>query len=340
IGPVEALRLQAIPDEAGLVGDPLLVHQFVDARHDAHDLTAAGVDADRRTDGIHDVDRFRLVQFPRTRREREGTRRQRTDGAQVDDIALQFGGHRVLEIGGDFGVLAAADQAEFGNAADFRREADAARAVDAAVHDRLDERADILVFDGALVFGVAGRIHAEGHGLVLQVALAALVADRAVQRVVDEQELHHPFAGLLHHRRVSEDFRQFAVRAGANITHAHGAGRGRLWRAALHLDQTHAAVAGNRQTLVETETRNLGPGFLARLQQREMIRNLDFLTVNLQLCHRLTYVLCSIRGRGREQIALPASWPGPPTAPCRCAHPGPGPGRSWQHRPRPKRRSG
>jgi hypothetical protein len=44
-----------------------------------------------------------------------------------------------------------------------------------------------------------------GHRLVLQVALAALVADRAVERVVDEQELHHPFARLLDHRRVGAD---------------------------------------------------------------------------------------------------------------------------------------
>jgi hypothetical protein len=33
---------------------------------------------------------------------------------------------------------------------------------------------------------------AVGERLVLQVALAALVADRAIERVVDEQELHHP----------------------------------------------------------------------------------------------------------------------------------------------------
>src|SRR5690348_17779164 len=45
--------------------------------------------------------------------------------------------------------------------------------------------------------------------LVLQVALAALVADRAIQRVVDEQELHHPVARLLDHRRVGEDLHAF-----------------------------------------------------------------------------------------------------------------------------------
>jgi hypothetical protein len=70
--------------------------------------------------------------------------------------------------------------------------------------DRLDERAHILVFDRALVFEEARAGDAEGHGLVLQIALAALVADRAIERVVDQQEFHHTFAGLLDHRRVGE----------------------------------------------------------------------------------------------------------------------------------------
>ena len=47
----------------------------------------------------------------------------------------------------------------------------------------------------------AVRVDAIGHRLVLQVAFAALVADRAIERMVDEQEFHHAFARLLHHRR-------------------------------------------------------------------------------------------------------------------------------------------
>ena len=73
---------------------------------------------------------------------------------------------------------------------------------------------------------IARRIDAEGHGLVLQVAFAALVADRAIERMVDQQEFHHAFAGLLDHRRVGEDFGQLAVRA------ADG-GRARPWRRRL-----------------------------------------------------------------------------------------------------------
>ena len=138
-----------------------------------------------------------LGQLPRPRLEGVGLRGQRADRAEVDDVALELGGHRPLEIGGDLHVLAAAGGAELGHAGDLGREADAARAVDAARHDRLDQRADVLVLDGALVLLEAAAVDAVGHRLVLQVALAALVADRAVERVVDEQELHHPFARLL-----------------------------------------------------------------------------------------------------------------------------------------------
>ena len=74
------------------------------------------------------------------------------------------------------------------HAGDFGGEADAAGAMDAAVHHRLDQRADVLVLDRALVLAEAVAVDAVGHRLVLQVALAALVADRAIERMIDEQE--------------------------------------------------------------------------------------------------------------------------------------------------------
>src|SRR5207237_1277038 len=39
-------------------------------------------------------------------------------------------------------------------------------------------------------------VPARGHVVLLQRALAGLVADRAVERVVDEQELHHALASF------------------------------------------------------------------------------------------------------------------------------------------------
>src|SRR6185295_16576509 len=130
-------------------------------------------------------------------------------------------------------VLTAAGRAHFRRTADFSREADAARALDAAVHRGLDQRAEILVLDSALVLGEAAGVDAIAHRLVLQVALAALVADRAIQRMVDQQEFHHAFARLLHHRRPRRDLRRLALGSRAAIAHAPGAARDRLGTA-LH----------------------------------------------------------------------------------------------------------
>ena len=57
-------------------------------------------------------------------------------------------------------------------------------------------------------------VDAIGHRLVLQIALAALIADRAIERMVDQQELHHAFArAFLTIGRVGQHFRRLAVRA-------------------------------------------------------------------------------------------------------------------------------
>ena len=67
-----------------------------------------------------------------------------------------------------------------------------------------------------------------------------------------------PFARLAHHRRIGVDYRRRAVRAGTQVLDRHGAGGVRLRRAALHLDQAHAAIAGDRQALVVAEARHFG----------------------------------------------------------------------------------
>ena len=203
---------------------------------------------------------------------------QGTDRAQVVDVARQLTVDILLKIGGDLGVLAAGDHADVRHPGHFGDEADAAGALDAAGHECLDRRPHVLFFDRALVLRIAGAVAAIAHGLILQVALAALVADRAVQRVVDEQELHHPFAGLLDHRRVGEDLLPLGSRKGT---------RGlRLRRSGLHLDQAHAAVAGDRQPLVIAEARNLLSGAFGDLEHGHTGLELDFYAVDFSDRHQ------------------------------------------------------
>src|SRR3546814_5089125 len=88
----------------------------------------------------------------------------------------------------------------------FLGKTDAARALDAPRHHRLDDRPHVFFGDRALVLLEARMAAAIGHRLILQIALAALIADRAIERMVDQQEFHHAFARGLDHRRGGEDF--------------------------------------------------------------------------------------------------------------------------------------
>ena len=95
-----------------------------------------------------------------------------------------------FDVGADFHVLATAGGAELLDAGDVLAETHAARAVNAARHVGGDQRPEVLVLHHALALVETRRVAAEAHGEILQLALAALVADRAVERMIDEQELH------------------------------------------------------------------------------------------------------------------------------------------------------
>ena len=103
--------------------------------------------------------------------------------------------------------------------------------------------------------------------------------------MVDQQELHHALARLLHRRRVGLDHHA--------VAHRHRAGGDRL-RRLLHLDQAHAAIAGDRQALVIAEARDFGAGQLAGLQHRDARRDLDLLAVDGQLGHGL-FLIAALR---------------------------------------------
>ncbi|CAM5196625.1 hypothetical protein CDEF62S_00793 [Castellaniella defragrans] len=88
-------------------------------------------------------------------------------------------------------MLAPIKHADFHDAADLLAHADAARAVNAALHLLgRDQGAHGLVEDHPLGLVVARGGFAIPDCQVLQLALAALIAHRAIQRVVDEQEFH------------------------------------------------------------------------------------------------------------------------------------------------------
>ena len=98
----------------------------------------------------------------------------------------------------DVGAVAALGHVQDRRLGHVLHEADAAGAEDAAVGHVEDVGTEVLDRVVALgVLGVAGAGPAFLEHVVLQLALAGLVADRAVERVVDEQQLEHALARLL-----------------------------------------------------------------------------------------------------------------------------------------------
>ena len=299
IGRVQTLTAQTVPDETGFIGNPFLVHAVVVARQKAHDFAAFGIHTDVRPKRIHHINRFCLGQFPRPCGEGVGFRDQRPHGAQVNDITLQVRIERLPQIGCNLGVFTTAGLAHLVNARDLGGEAYTTGARDAARHMGFNQRAQIQIFGRALRLAVAAKVDAVRHRLILQVTLAALIADRAIQRVVDQQEFHHALAGLFHHGRIGFNDRRLAFGARPQIAHLHGARRRRLGRAAYDLHKTHPAVTGNRQTFVVTETRNFHPCFLTRLNERHRPFDFDFLAVNDDLAG-IAHMLISLSVTNRS----------------------------------------
>ncbi len=271
-------RIEALVREAILVGDPAFVDGFVLERQHAQHAVAHDLDDQVAAQRIVRRHRFAARKFPRARRVAKRLRRQRADRAHVDRIARQLGVDRLADERDDLRVLAAADHPELHDAGDFLAEANAARALDAARHLLgRDERAQVLVEDDPLGLGVARCGTAVTHGQVLQLAFAALVADRAIERMVDQQELHH--ALLRRHRLlgIRPDLHAFG--------RGRCAGRQRLGRL-LDLDQAHPAIGGDRQLLVITEMRHIDAERMRGFDQRRAVRDLQRLAVDLDVQQR------------------------------------------------------
>ena len=174
-------------------------------------------------------------------------------------------------------MLAAVRHTQLHLAGDFLPEAHAARALDAAVHFlHGNKRPHVFGSKHALFFFVARAVLTITHGQILQQAFTALVANRAIQRVVDEQKLHHPFLRL-------DRFDALGVHHHA-IHRRRGAGRHGI---GLFFDihQAHAAVGRNRQFLVVAEVRNENAGLLGSLNQHAACRHLDFFAVDIEFNH-------------------------------------------------------
>ncbi len=264
--------VQALVRVAVAVGQPALVHRFVVARHGAQHFAATHVQEQVRTHRVVVAQRLARGQLPRAGAELEHLVGQRADRADVDDVARQLGGQRLAVEGADLQVLTAVHATQFVGTGNVGGEADAAGALDATGHLGGHQRPHVLVRHHALALVETADRTAIAQRYVLQFALAALIADRAVQRMVDEQELHHRALEL-----------QCLLTAGGDLHAVHhrgSAGRRRL-RRLLHVHQAHAAVGGDRQLLVVAEARNRNACLVGRLDDHRTLGHDQRLAIDL-----------------------------------------------------------
>ena len=265
------VAVQRFIRKAVAVGDPAFIDVFIFQRYNAHHLVGLDLNDQVCTGRIVRADGLAARQLPGTGAVTKRLAGQRADRADVNHVARQLGVNRHADKGFNFGILAAVRHAQLHHAGDFLTKAHTTCAVDAAAHLlHGDQRPDILVEHDTFFFFVTRCAGAVAHSQILQLALAALVADRAIQRMVDQQKLHHAllrFDGLVvlgvHHHAL-----------------CHGRGAGRHWFGRLlHINQTHAAVGSYRQFFVITKMRNIGAGFFSRMHDGAAFAHVHLLAV-------------------------------------------------------------
>src|SRR6185312_474128 len=232
------------------------------------------------------------------------------DRADVDDVAGQFGLDRLADIRTDLQVLAAAHAAQLVGAGDLAGEAHSARALDAAGHFGGDQRPEILVCHGALALGEARDAAAVAQRHVLQLALDALVADRAVERMVDQQELHHVFLELqrlVRARHHLHAFRYWSSTRRLRLGH----------HATAHLDihQAHAAVGGDRQLAVIAEARDRHADRIGSLDDHRALADPGRLAVDLDV-DQVGGLGGGLRAHAATSVAVLANWSSVIERPC------------------------
>ncbi len=159
------------------------------------------------------------------------------------------------------------------NAGDLTADLDTLFTEDAAVGITLQQR-PVITYRQPLQIGAVfllGNLQAVAG--VLQIALTGCIADRTIQRVVDQHQFHGLFADRLKLRRLRGHLDPFLDRG---VAGGHGAGD------PFHMDGTDPAGAGGGDLLQPAEGRDRDPQLLGSLKDGGPGRNLHILAVNGQ----------------------------------------------------------
>ena len=205
-------------------------------------------------------------------------------GADFGEVAGKLVLQHALGVTAEIDIVVGAKGPQVGATGVVIVEAHTTVAGDAAVHLMGDKRAQVLVAMGALAEAVAAPVVTGHHRHVLQVAMAALLAHRAVVGMVDHQPLHH----------TGTEFPGFVVGdadAGAILGRGHAGHHDHALVVVLVLVLTHRALAAGPDTAhgrVPAEIGYVQAQGEAGLEQVVGAINLVAVAIHVDGCHGLT----------------------------------------------------
>ena len=255
-------------NEPILVGEPPLIGGLDIDAVNPDDFPGAGLDRRPRVYGVDERNRLGRVEVPWPGLEPVWLCGQGADGAQLDSVAGEVRGVRLIGEGDDLNPVGPILELDQRVTRDLVGESGTEPAEDASLAIQQDEVGDRDGFDKpALLFDVARLTRTIRKRLVLQRAFAALVTNGAVEWMVDQQELDDPLLSLGHDVGPGVDDHPVAHRGGTGRDQRHAAGK-------LDLDQAHPAQPDRLNPPVVTEARDIGPGPTSGVDER--LPGIDF----------------------------------------------------------------
>src|SRR5438128_1199405 len=261
--------MEAIPP---FVAEPMAVDGFVDAGLKARNAVLISLDADVAAGAAAGTNGRCFLQVPDAHFETEIAVRQRADGADIDDVSRE----RVVEhrVGKKRNrrMIAAIDDRQLVCVGDLLKKTDATRALDTALAVKDDVRTKDLFF-AIMLFSLCepARLQIMLHVVILQPALARLIADGTIERVINEKKLHHRFSDR-------QDFR--ALRQNRHTLRDHCVAGDLELGHLFDLDETHTAIARDRKFCVIAVVRNGDPHLRRRLNDGLTLGAGHLFTVN------------------------------------------------------------
>ncbi len=284
--------MHILPAESTGIAHPRVVHARVPSRLEPPHLTLVVVDADGTALRATGANAVRLLEEPDPLIHQEIFIQQRPHRTDIDHVALKCILQRHPGKDVDLRTAAAIHDAKLTRPRDLIAEANAPRAHHAAILIKQRLAADVLLRVLILRLDHPARRMTELLAVVLQVALARLIAHRAVQRMIQQEILHAVLLIAAHRLGVEPHFQSVLHRRLATREQLRGpAHLLRLGIGHLHFHQAKPARRHDAQPRVIAVMRNVPPSLKHSLENRDLVSALEGLSVDDDAGHAVSRTL-------------------------------------------------